>query len=561
MRKIYILLYSLSFFLVFGCLDDEGNYDYKDIREPQWYSDPVNNPITVYGTEHGTLKLRGHEAFKWERDSAQRESEVRYEWELNNVVFATEADIDIPVDSVIKRTNMTNFSDVSTFLRGSFTVIDKELGTRFIKLVSYMITPYRANGDWYVLTEEGGKSECYFVKRTYNREAKQDQFELQDSFDDVNGVSIPGKPIFLGYTRTAKNVGPLGSVTILTDGAAYELDAATFKLHSEMKDLFEGSAPSGFAPVSRVDAWEADHSCGLISFLANTDGKLYRRQLSKNNLGGKFIDIPCELDEKGYKITKFGGRLYGFRCIPCWDEKNNRVVLITFEYKSSGMPWDPSYMATSMVSLKTNSSITDCPPVWGFESGSKVLGMGYQKGVMMSFTLFVDLYLVIYNDASGKTWCGEFMVNPTNGSLIQSAPGMPPFSPGGDSRLVECPVRIPGDALVLISGSSKNPKAGNQVLYTDGNKVDYLLQSDDYASKSLITDFPEKITYIGYGTYSNGGVIASYDLLVVGGENGTLKFYNIANRERPECVKTMNFRGKVVMVKEVSTEVSNVDEY
>lgn len=32
------------------------------------------------------------------------------------------------------------------------------------------------------------------------------------------------KPKFLGYTRTAKNVGPMGSITIMTDEVAYEVD-------------------------------------------------------------------------------------------------------------------------------------------------------------------------------------------------------------------------------------------------------------------------------------------------------------------------------------------------
>ena len=131
---------------------------------------------------------------------------------------------------------------------------------------------------------------------------------------------------------------------------------------------------------------------------------------------------------------------------------------------------------------------------------------------------------------------------------------MPPFSPGGNSRVVECPVRISDDALMLISCTTYNTKASGQVLYTDGNNVNYLLVSDGYASKPLITDFPEKVTYIGYGT-SETGVIGRYDLLVVGGENGTLKFYDITDRERPKCVKTMNFEGKITMAKEMATGV------
>ena len=52
-----------------------------------------------------------------------------------------------------------------------------------------------------------------------------------------------------------------------------------------------------------------------------------------------FINTPYELDEKGYKITEFGTRLYGFTSIPCWDEKNNRVIMIAFASKQAGSGW------------------------------------------------------------------------------------------------------------------------------------------------------------------------------------------------------------------------------
>ena len=122
MRKIHIL-FCLSFFLIFGCLEDEGNYDYDDIKEPKWHTD---QPISVYATEHNVMKLRGHDAFRWDTDSVSREREVRYEWKLNDVVIATEADIDIPVDSVIKWTKMEELCATDKWVRGSFTVIDKE---------------------------------------------------------------------------------------------------------------------------------------------------------------------------------------------------------------------------------------------------------------------------------------------------------------------------------------------------------------------------------------------------------------------------------------------------
>ena len=121
-------------------------------------------------------------------------------------------------------------------------------------------------------------------------------------FSEINALSISGKPVFLGYTRTAKNVGPMGSITIMTDEVAYEVDAATFELHSELKDLFGGGVPSGFSPVARVDAWEADRGTGLCTFLANKDGKLYRRQLSKIIWEGCLSILLTNWMKKGIKL-------------------------------------------------------------------------------------------------------------------------------------------------------------------------------------------------------------------------------------------------------------------
>ena len=106
MKKLNILFY-LSFFLFVGCLEDEGNYDYKSINEPKWYADPIAQPIAIYGREGEIMKFRGHKAFKWETDSAQREKEVRYEWTLKGVIIGEEADFDIKVDSVVKKVNLT----------------------------------------------------------------------------------------------------------------------------------------------------------------------------------------------------------------------------------------------------------------------------------------------------------------------------------------------------------------------------------------------------------------------------------------------------------------------
>lgn len=563
MRKIYLLA-ILFFFMAYGCLEDEGNYDYDDLKEPNWYTDAISNPINLYATEHDTLKLRGHDAFKWDTDSAQREQEVRYEWRLNDVVIATEADIDVPTDSVIKWANVEKLCSANDYILGSFTIIDETLGTHFMKLATFCIMPFRGDGDWYVLVEENDGAQCYFINRELNREEYKDEFSQNDSFEKINGTSIPGRPLALSYAKTATNVGPLGALTIMTDQAAYEVDASTFKLHAEMQDLFEGGAPANFQPVARVDAWESYKNIGLNTFVADANGLIYWRQMSRNNLGGSFINTPYELDDKGYKITRFGSKAYGITGggagIPCWDEKNNRIVMILFNYQSSGGGYDsPYYTAVTFKAFESNASLTDYPPIWGFEQGTKVLNVGYIASAMFSFSSNGNVYSVVYN-YNGKTYCGEFIVNPVTGTLHQSAPGFGPFGGAWTSKVVEAPVYIPDDAQVLVSSTAYNTKANKSVLYTNGSKVSYLNISSNYENRDLITDFPEKITYIGYAA-SKSGYVSTYNVLVVGGENGTLKYYDITDPNQVKSLATLKFNGKIVMAKEISTDVVGVDEY
>ena len=67
--------------------------------------------------------------------------------------------------------------------------------------------------------------------------------------------------------------------------------------------------------------------------------------MSMNNLGGNFVSTPLVADEKGYKVTSFGQPQIGFSCIPCYDEKNNRMLTIVFYQSGDVMstPWGGNF--------------------------------------------------------------------------------------------------------------------------------------------------------------------------------------------------------------------------
>lgn len=546
MKKLNILFY-LSFFLLIGCLEDEGNYDYKSLNEPKWYADPIAQPIAIYGKEGEVMEFRGHKAFKWETDSAQREKEVRYEWRIKNVLIGEEADFDIKVDSVVKKVNLTEFLAENKSLPGTFTVIDKETGTRFMSKVIYFITATRGSGDWFVLAEDGGNAKCYYIDRYVDKQTNKTIFEIKDTYDKANGENIPGKPLFLAYTRTAKNIGPLGSGTIITDKVAYEFRPENFLKVAELKDQFGNGTPADFKPVARVDAWENDAKVGRTTFVTTEDGRLFRRQLSNNNLGGAFMTTPYFLDEKGYKITKFGRKQYGLRSsFPCYDEKHNRVIMVIFADKQpeGSMPWDPAYSTSKLIPVRYSSTVSQCPPVWNMPQGTKMLDIGYAgfEGGWMGVPP-IYRYSLLYN-LNGKTYYGECGANGNTGELVQATAGWGPFPGTLLSKLIECSVKVPDDSFVLSGTLSETP----MIIYSNGNAVNYIDKDREYMNFPLISDFGEKVTFVGRD--------GNFQVLVVGGINGKLAFYSIVDRDDPKLLKTEQLSGRVVSAKEITSKVS-----
>lgn len=380
---------------------------------------------------------------------------------------------------------------------------------------------------------------------TWINQTNKTIFEIKDTYDKANGENIPGKPLFLAYTRTAKNIGPLGSGTIITDKVAYEFRPENFLKVAELKDQFGNGTPADFKPVARVDAWENDVKVGRTTFVTTEDGRLFRRQLSNNNLGGAFMTTPYFLDEKGYKITKFGRKLYGLNPFPCYDEKNSRVVMIVLATKSTGGPWDPNsqtFYTSKLTPVLYSSLVSNCPEVWKMPVGSKILNIGFDGTDGGLFSPAVLKCALLYN-LNGKTWYGEFAVDRNTGEVVQGSPPTPWGQPTIYSKLIEFPVKLADDSFILSTAPFETP----MIIYTAGNAVSYVDKKREYKNFPLIADFGEKVTFIGWD--------GNFQVLVVGGVNGKLAFYNVVDRDDPKLLKTEQLSGRVVSAKEITSKV------
>lgn len=533
--KLYIYIsYCVCLLLLSGCLDDKGSYDYKDLNSPTWLINIEEDFIKTNCYEGEIAKFCGHDYFRWKDDSIGHEANVRYEWKLNGDLLSTEADFDIATDSLIKLVGEDPFNENGIY--GTFSVIDKTTDITFLVKTAIFIYSRYGEGNWLILSEDGDGSKLSFVKR---RSGSNGVFyELTDNiFKKINGVDIPGKPIELAKAIEA-NVGAIGTTTVMTSQVAYVINNEDQVKVSELKDEFMDVTPENFDVVDR-------HDCDNFTFLATKNGEIFQRVRSENYLGGQFVSIPYVVDEKGYKVTKFGHSASNIATVPCYDEKNGRVLVITFDSEETFEPEYQKYRVSKISPvLKGVTGMDNIVPVWGMPEGSECL--------FLTSNAYIDIsggeaFTIVYNDASANTFIADFAVSYSNNTCLQNSDlEIIPF-PGGN---------LNKESLFLTSASWSYGRPNDVVIYTKDREIRYLTREDnkDYALLSC----DAKVTYIGYTTlyYED-----RYSKLVVGLEDGSLLFYDISDKRSPKLLSKLKLNGKIVDAQEIGNVYNGGDAY
>ncbi len=531
-NRILLVCFFLSLFT--GCIDDEGNYKYKELNEPVFKEEP----IMVFGYEGEMVKARSD--FYFEKDSAKRLAEVRYEWTLNGDVISGERELSISTDTLIKKAGITKFTDDA--LTGYFIIIDKSTGIRYMNEVSYFIIPKYAGGDWLVLSENGNDTKLSFVKRRSKRVNEQSVFyyEVRDNlYKTLNGEDIPGKPRRIRY-NLGRNISQAnGGATIITDKVVYELNNENMLKAHDVKDLFEGGIPANF---SAVDVFHLEG----VSYLAMEDGRLYRREMLQNWLGGKYVNEPYSTDNKGYKITRFGvGGFPRWECLitPCYDELNHRVMMI-----NAGYPY--------AIKPVTKGPSQPVLPVWEMEEGTEVLYIAEMRNVDLQFyALPYSLFTIVYNQG-GTTYLSDFVMNRNTLECLDSDELW--YLP---NYLLIKPMPFPGgnldkDSRFITTLFVQMGTAGMVIFYTKGNELRYINKSNQ--SDNLLLTFDAKITMLRLTTYNaNNGQVA------IGLENGEFMMVDISSLNDPRVYEESraNLGGRVVDAMELRNETTGFDNY
>lgn len=551
----------LFVFILSGCFKDNGNYEYEELNPPKWLFDAENTNIRVYCRAGAGEKavFKASDKYTWESDSLRRESEVRFEWKLNGVVIGDKADFEIPTDSLIKKIKLKELPDRG--IMGTFAIIKKSSGVSFMVRSYVTINPEFGNYDWYAISELGEETKFSVIKRRtkYRGEESYNVYELDDNtYKRVNGRNIPGKPLDLVLAK-ALNVGPVGSSTVITDKVAYVVDNSTMKKAWELKEQFLDGPPADFEVTARYDQdGSGEYGEGAYTFVATKDGKVYTRTMSPNYLGGKFLKEPYYMDNKGYHVTRFGKGLQGLANIPCYDEKNRRVLIANVWRvdinHGGGMGDNTSVYRCRLFPLTERFSGV---PVWEMPEGTKVWHIAASNHLIWGGSQGTNaMYDIFYTTADGKSIVGSFVVsNRANNNAND-------FFAAQRWNIIPN-VTFDKDTRFLTSGNHRSIRTCDNAkyvsFYTKGNEIRYIKRSKNYAvsdieDKHFVT-VASKVTYLAYMWFD-------CEVIAVGCENGDVYFYDITQTvENPKLESQVNLGGKVVALKMVGQGSAYHDKY
>lgn len=514
MKKTIIYLgFCLGLFLLAGCFDDKGNYDYDDLGiAPQWLIESDGTPIQVNGREGDSIKFQVQgKCFTFGKDSIQALNEFRYEWELNGIVFSRECDFGTLTDSVMKITKQEKYEGVT----GAFRLINKKTNATYVVRVIINFSPKYGTRNVLVLSENGVNSRCSYLRLKNRQESGQTvyYFDMEKNvFEDQNGYAIPGKARRLISAKSPQISSSLGANIIITDQVAYVVNNENIRLATELKNEFLDGEPKDFRVTDVLESSQ-------YTFIATEDGRLFKRQMSKNFLSGKFLTEPYYVDDKGYRVTRFGHSACDFTRVLFLDELNRRILAFMIDVDMFG---------------KTNASVrpllqgegNTLVALWDLPQDIEVLYICQSSKKYDSVDGFV-----VYFVQNGVTYRYKFKFDSVTMRVM------------ADGTLEALPVKFDHETVFLTATSAYYAgMALNYLIYSKGNELRYL-NYETKVDEHLVT-LDAEVTSLAYETIN-------YRDIIVGCKNGDVREYRM-NWETLEAtlLAGINVGGKVVTAHE-----------
>lgn len=261
MKNIILLI---LFFISWGCIDDNGNYEYRPVRELQ-----VLGVDNVYLSQDESVTITPKIVVKGDKTETAIEN-VEFEWKINNKVVSTEPTYTYIADSEGRFYVFLRFVDPLTKVVGTHR-FEIEVNSKF-------------NKGLIVLSEDKGKGMLSFIraKDIGSLDTIVFEGEWKDIYAEFNGgeelKGIPYSVTEHWYYDDYNSVP--GELAILSDDGGQvcvqEVNGSSMKRETYIEQEFDGGRlPMNFTPKQIM------HTC-WDSFILDESGVIYNRRSATN---------------------------------------------------------------------------------------------------------------------------------------------------------------------------------------------------------------------------------------------------------------------------------------
>ena len=277
MKKSILFLILMIGWLIEGCYEDKGHYNYTQI------SGPVVTGIEKFYTVYDGGNFDIHPTITWTHGELEN---YTCSWKVDGIEVSNKSELTEEVKSLPVKANMYS----------EFTITDEDTGVEYITQFRVTVSSVYERG-WLLLADQGTTSMLSLVRN--DKTVYEDVYRLANDADLAGGAV----GLYEHWTPWSEEVGQV--FVACQNGPEYsvELDGNTFSKMVATKDEFVGDVPKDFKPMRMNCVTNYDY---LIS-----NGKLYVRniQASYDALyqDGLFPNFPYPGDEP-YELSQWTAR-------------------------------------------------------------------------------------------------------------------------------------------------------------------------------------------------------------------------------------------------------------
>lgn len=287
----------IAIMMLYSCIDDEGNYDYSELKTVKISNVKSNNQVPL-GEEYVITPVIDYGDADSSEFTYTWVSEIQYEW---SDTISREKVLRYKFDKIAWYMTAFIVEHVPT---GALTTVQIDLNT---------VQQY-ATG-WTILSEQDNKSILSYIR--YG-ESEEDgvtyPFKLYRNFyTELQGDDLGTGPIRLERHFSDES----DQILVLQESGAVEVSGVDFSKVITTNEEFYGGVPAGFEPK------QAEYGSRL-DILLGTNGNVYSRQkdVSYQFQSGQYSNEPFISNAKISSMYYCASLGY----IYMYDELNNRII-------------------------------------------------------------------------------------------------------------------------------------------------------------------------------------------------------------------------------------------